>query len=108
MQTRWHEDDLPGYVLKLSEETGHDRWDVLNLPALAEPGDPLGRREGEALWPERYPVEELLRIRANCGSYWFAALYQGSPQPAEGNTFKRSWLKYFREDGELYLLDDVA
>ena len=26
----------------------------VNLPALAEPNDPLGRQVGEALWEERY------------------------------------------------------
>jgi hypothetical protein len=29
-------------------------WTVLSLPALAEPNDPLGRMEGEALCPERF------------------------------------------------------
>lgn len=107
MQTRWHEDDLPGYVLKLSEETGHDRWDVLNLPALAGPHDPLGRREGEPLWPDRFDREALARIRSNMSEYWWSALYQGSPQPAEGGTFKRSWLRYYRVEGDLYVLDEA-
>jgi hypothetical protein len=109
MQTRWHEDDLPGHVLQLAKESGRDRWKVLNLPALAEPGDILGRRPGEALWPERFPVEALARIRSNMSGYWWSALYQGSPQPAEGGTFKRSWLRYFRfEDDLIRLLDDAG
>jgi hypothetical protein len=108
MQTRWHEDDLPGHVLGLAKENGRDGWEVLNLPALAGPGDPLGRQPGEALWPERYPVEALERIRANMSAYWWSALYQGSPQPAEGGAFKRGWLRYYRAEGELFLFDEDA
>lgn len=103
MQTRWHEDDLPGYVLQLARETG-EHWELLNLPALAEAGDPLGRQPGEALWPDRFPASGLLRIKATLGSYWFSALYQGRPQPAEGGRFQRSWLRRYRTDGELYAL----
>ena len=35
IMTRWHEDDLCGWLLKRQEEGGR-RWDLLNLPALAE------------------------------------------------------------------------
>ena len=31
IQTRWHEDDLAGWVLK---ETGHEGWDVVEFPAI--------------------------------------------------------------------------
>jgi hypothetical protein len=39
-------------------------WTVVNLPALAVANDPLGREEGEALWPERYSQAELEAPRA--------------------------------------------
>src|SRR3954468_218625 len=42
IQTRWHQDDLIG---RLAEKDG---WEVINLPALAEENDPLGREPGEA------------------------------------------------------------
>jgi len=51
IMTRWHEDDLAGRIL-LSDRASE--WTVLNLPALAEDDDPLGRTLGEALCPERY------------------------------------------------------
>jgi hypothetical protein len=108
VQTRWHESDLAGQVLAHAEESG-EPWDVLNLPALSEgPGDPLGRPAGAALWPERFDVAALEGIRRAIGSYFFGALYMGSPRPAEGGTFKRSWLRYFGVEGELYRLEDVA
>lgn len=103
IQTRWHEDDLAGRTLNHAKETG-ERWTILNLPALAEPGDLLGRDEGAALWPERYDREALLGIKRDVGSYFWSALYQQRPQPAEGGTFKRSWFRYWQPDGELYLL----
>lgn len=87
--TRWHEDDPLGRILA---GPGADEWTVLNLPALAEENDPLGRDEGEALWPDWFPVERLLELREELGSRGFAALYQGAPTPAEGATFKRDWL----------------
>ena len=36
IQTRWHEDDLAGRLLKEAEEEGGEKWDVICLPALAE------------------------------------------------------------------------
>jgi len=35
IQTRWHEDDLAGRLLKEMEDGG-EQWDVVSLPALAE------------------------------------------------------------------------
>jgi hypothetical protein len=89
IMTRWHPDDLSGRILARQEETGA-LWDVVSLPALAEADDPLGRKPGEALWPERYPVESLNEIRSTQGSMWFQAMYQQSPTLPEGNLFKRS------------------
>jgi predicted phage terminase large subunit-like protein len=88
--TRWHEDDLAGRVIANAAESG-ESWDVLNLPALAEGSDPLGRRPGQALWPERFDEVDLARIRATLGSYYFTSLYQQRPAPAEGDIFRRSW-----------------
>ena len=90
MATRWHQEDLSGRLISRME-SGGEPWDVLNLPALAEENDPLGREPGEALWPARYPVPDLERIRANVGPYWWSALYQGRPQPQGGGFFKYAW-----------------
>lgn len=83
MHTRWHEEDLAGYLLK---EEPND-WEVLCLPAIAEENDPLGRRVGEALWPERYDEKKLEKIRVTLGEYRFAAEYQQSPKPKSGGLF---------------------
>ncbi len=52
--------------------------------------DPLGRAPGEALWPEKYPVAALMRIRAN-SEYDFVGLYQQQPYAREGGLFKREY-----------------
>lgn len=91
IQTRWHEDDLAG---KLQQDLP-DGWEVLRLPAVAEEDDPLGRDIGEALWPARYPVEELAVIQKSVGSYVWNALYQQRPVAAEGNMIRRQWLRYW-------------
>ncbi len=106
MCTRWHEDDLPGYLIKEGIKN-NDPWQVINLPAIAKDDDPIGRQPGEALWPERYGVDALAKIRKETGEYWFAAQYGGSPQPAEGGCFKRSWFRYWspvQADPSLYRL----
>jgi predicted phage terminase large subunit-like protein len=92
LMTRWHEDDPPGRLLA-QMEAGGERWEVLNLPALAEEGDPLGRPVGAALWPERYDAEALGRIRRTIGDYHFESLYQGRPVPRKGGMFEADWFK---------------
>ncbi len=69
----------------LLREHADEGWEVWNLPALSEgKGDALGQPEGEALWPERFPVEDLKRTRSLIRGANFAALYQGRPAAAEG------------------------
>lgn len=82
VHTRWHEDDLIG---RLSDDPS---WTVINIPAIAEEDDPLGREVGEALWPERFPIEELEVIRLQIGEWSFAALYQGHPRPRGSSLFQ--------------------
>ena len=91
--TRWHEDDLAGWLLK---EHQHENWETLNLPAIAEPGDALKRTEGEALWPTAYPVSELAVIRKSVGGRDWSALYQQRPSAAEGSVFKREHWRYYQ------------
>ena len=82
IMTRWHHDDLAGRILN----DDADSWQVLNLPAIDA--------EGNALWPERFPVSDLESKRAAMGSRVFEALYQGRPTPLEGGMFKRDWFRF--------------
>ena len=82
VSTRWHRDDLVGRILKQERE----RWHLLHLPALREPGLPNypedPREEGQMLWPQVLSLAEAQAIRQRDPAGW-AALYQGSPR-AEG------------------------
>lgn len=103
VMTRWHEDDLAGRLLKAQKEGG-DKWAIVNLPALAEENDLLGRQPGEPLCPELFTKETLEATKVRLGSYWWNALYQQRPMPAEGGIFKRTYFRYFTPEGDWYVL----
>lgn len=99
--TRWHEDDLSGWLLDQESESP-EYWHIVNLPALAE--DPANfpatctvesdwRASGEALCPERYDAGRLQAIQARIGGYFFDALYQQRPSAREGEFFKVNHLE---------------
>ena len=103
--TRWHQDDLIGWLLEQEAGEAPQRWQVLNLPAIAESPqqqikfpatctiEPDWRQPGKPLCPERFPLVELEQIRIRAGSYWWNALYQQWPSPAEGLLFQRVWIR---------------
>lgn len=94
IHTRWHDDDLIGRLKKRG-------WIVINLPAIANDNDPLGRARGEALWPDLYPLELLLERKIDVGEFNFAALYQGDPRPRGGSVFGQP--RYY--DPETFSID---
>lgn len=79
--TRWHEDDLAGWLLR---EHAHEGWDVLSLPAIAA--------DGSALWADQYDLEALERIRRALPTRDWSALYQQEPTPEEGDYFRAEWI----------------
>ena len=98
IQTRWHEDDLSGRVIR--EEPNVE---VVNIPCEAEENDILGRQIGDALCPEIGKGNEWLQAfkqsyindSVGGGIRAWNALYQGRPTSAEGNMFKREWWQYY-------------
>lgn len=106
IQTRWHEDDLVGWLLSQKDTGEGEDWTVLNLPALAETKDvhgkkikdALGRKSGEALWPERFNRAILLAIGKALGSYDWESQYQGHPKPPAGSKILREWFKIIAPD----------
>lgn len=86
IQTRWHQDDLAGWLL---HEHVSEGWKLINFPAIAETTEDW-RTEGQALWPERFPLETLARIREAIGTASWISLYQQRPAPEEGAIFKKS------------------
>lgn len=105
--TRWHEDDLTGRILRDDDEA--QQWHVVNLPALAEDDDPLGRAPGTALCPERYNENALHATRTDIGQSAFSALYQQRPQPEGGGAFKKDDFRYYTtpaSEEKTYALQD--
>jgi predicted phage terminase large subunit-like protein len=99
VMTRWNEDDLVGRILTDPDRVAH--FAELCLPAIAENRDPLGRKEGEPLWPERYDLEALQKIELASGRSWFQALYQQQPLPESGRIFDISDFGRYALSGEL-------
>lgn len=101
--TRWHEDDIVGRITDKTNPAYSEKFSkgfkIINLPALAEEDDRLGRKPGEPLWPERFGVEYLEEMReANALS--FAALYQCDPTPEDGVYYRTEELHEY-DSGEL-------
>lgn len=93
IQTRWHIDDLSGWLLN-EQAKGGEKWEVLSLPAITD---------GCALWPDWYSLERLGEIKNVIGPRDWSALYQQSPTPDGGGAFKRDWPQTYDETP-----DDVA
>jgi len=85
-QTRWHDDDLTGRVLK-GRKAGEE---VISLPALCEAPEE-NRSIGDALWPERYSREALLETKEDVGTRSWIALYQQKPSDEDGGLIKKVW-----------------
>lgn len=83
--TRWHEDDLPGWLIR----EGIGTWEVINLQAVNE-------ETGEMLWPESgrdhawmAETKKEVKMRA------WEAQFMGRPTPPKGIIFDRDWWKYY-------------
>lgn len=85
IQHRMHEADLAGRLIE-QMKAGKDQWEIVNLPAIGPEG---------ALWPERYNIAALERIRLNTHALKWSSLYQQNPMPEEGLFFKREWFDFF-------------
>jgi predicted phage terminase large subunit-like protein len=65
------------------------------LPAIAEQ-DEDWRKEGDALWPSRFPLDALARTREAIGSAAWMAMYQQRPTTEEGAVFNRRWWRHYQ------------
>jgi len=94
---RWTDYDLAAYVTgeietEEVENPFRDIWSIVKYSAIAEAPldadddwrDSLGRKDGEALWPEMWSIETLQPMM---GTWGWDALYQQNPVPRTGNMF---------------------
>jgi len=96
--TRWHEEDLGGFILSqdgIYSEDNPNGWVVVTFPAIkiGEPNDIDPREEGEALWKERHSKEKLLSIREK-DKRVFDSLYQQNPKPLYGLMYDKGFRTY--------------
>lgn len=129
VQTRWHEDDLTGFLTG-PENENKDAWELVNIPARAEHDpdraqcqcagqrdgclgyDVLGRQVGEYMLSARGRTRAQWEEREReVGSRAFTAMFQGHPTAPDGDVFKRSWWKFYarpravqRADGSMWAL----
>jgi predicted phage terminase large subunit-like protein len=108
IMTRWHEDDLAGRLLE-DAKNGGDQWEVLSLSMEADANDPLGREEGEQLWPEWFTQDMLSQAKRDPRNW--LALYQQKPRSESGGEFRKPWLQHYKNKpvkGNKYILVDPA
>ena len=101
MHTRWHEEDIAGTLI--NEGAENRGWEIFSFPELGPDPDydnPYDHRteKNDPLWPEeKGGYEELMGVKADVGSYTWAALYMQKPKVQGGNIIKDEWInKYSR------------
>ena len=104
--TRWNSDDPIGRLTDPENEFYSERLatrtKIINLPAIAEQDDPLGREPGEALWPDgpdRFD-EDFLAGQQALDPIGFSSLYQQRPTVEDGILFRRENVHLY-EPGDL-------
>jgi len=91
VMTRWSKLDLTGQIVtQMEREDGVDRWEVIQFPAIKD--------DGEALWPEFWPVEELLSKKATLDIRYWNAQYMQEPTAEAGALIKREWWQMWTKD----------
>lgn len=75
--------DLAGYLIDRNALQQTKRQKILVLKMAAEEGDPLGREEGERLWPEWFTHEMM--VDAKRDDFKWRTLYQQEPPADEGS-----------------------
>ena len=95
---RLHVDDLVGWTKKNEP----DQWEYVEVPALDE--------NDKSFWEERYPAEELKRIR-EINPYKFQAQYQQNPIVAGGQMIKSEWFQFYQSHPKytrIFITSDTA
>lgn len=119
VMTRWHEDDLAGRLLTLSQKDKRaDQWTVVLLAATNDEGldsfiwnTATGEKKFlppyKALWASAYGRDYFEKQRANLGAVFFEAIYMQRPTSPQGGIFKRENWRYFDQRPESDFLVQV-
>ena len=90
VMTRWGMRDLTAQVIKAAAQRGGEEWEVIEFPALLPSEKPL--------WPEFWPVEELMALKAELPNSKWMAQYQQQPTSDSAAVIKREWWKPWEKD----------
>ena len=105
INTRYHYDDLCGWLLKQESEFSTILpWEVIRIPAWLDEksAELLELPVGSSYFPEWKTTESLKideqEIRASNGARYWNALYMQDPTPDEGGLIKKKWLQWWEYD----------
>ena len=91
VMTRWSKLDLTGQIVTQMERNEDvDKWEVVEFPAIKDDGEPL--------WPEFWPLQELLSKKAALDVRYWNAQYMQKPTSEEGALIKREWWKIWEKE----------
>jgi predicted phage terminase large subunit-like protein len=95
VMTRWSKLDLTGEIVnQMVKNEDVDGWEVVEFPAIIE----NKQGEEESLWPEFWPLKELLAKKAALDVRYWNAQYLQNPVSEEGALIKREWWKIWEEE----------
>lgn len=80
--TRWHTNDLQGYL----KEHNPEDYEFLEFPAIKPDGTPL--------WSERFSIEFLNKQLEEMGERLFSSIYQQKPMDSSGSFFNLDHVRY--------------
>ena len=90
VMTRWSKADLTGQIIDhMSRNEDADEWEVVEFPAILN---------DKPLWPEFWPIEELLAKKASMDVRYWQAQYMQQPTSEEGALIKREWWQIWEGD----------
>ena len=107
INTRYHYDDLCGWLLKQQENMSDYEtipWEVVKIPAWLDEdaAELLDLPVGGSYFPE-WKSDRILRmdeseIKASNGSRYWNSLYMQDPTPEEGGLIKKRWIQDWDEE----------
>jgi len=106
INTRYHYDDLCGWLLKQQEDMSEYEttpWEVIKIPAWLDEdaAELLDLPVGGSYFPEWKPDHILQidenEIKASNGARYWNSLYMQDPTPEEGGLIKKKWIQYWEE-----------
>lgn len=101
VNTRWHVNDLSGYLLDKAERNAKvDQWEVISIPAIldAAAAEYLMLPEGGSYWPEFITLDDLASTREGSTRSDWAALYLQTPVGEDGNIFVKDDFQDWDDD----------